>query len=110
MRNEEENPTSDLSKLGAREWKILEEMITAKLNFGLPNDFSLNGLTIAFNTSSGNVFFTNEDMQAAMLNGNKLESFYYCPECGHEGFLDEMEHNPDNEECQSYLTDIKNNQ
>jgi hypothetical protein len=43
-----------------------------------------------FNPNSGNVFFTNSDYQVAMMNGDKLESFYVTPYEGHEGFKDEL--------------------
>ena len=49
----------------------------------------------------------NEDYQVAMMNGDNLESFYSCPQCGHEGFAEEMEHNEDDQECQNYLKDIE---
>jgi hypothetical protein len=44
-------------------------------------------------------------VQVAMMNGDKLESFYSCPQCGHEGFKDEMEHEG-NKDCQEYLESI----
>ena len=59
-----------------------------------------------FNLSSGNVFLANSDFQVAMFNGSKLESFYSCPICGHEGFLDEMKHGDEDEECLEYVEQI----
>ena len=81
--------TSDLSKFGARERKMAGELLLAASR-GLPDDFADEGVTVMFNTSSGYVFLTNDDFQVAMMNGDKLESFYYCNECGCEGFKDDM--------------------
>ena len=76
------------------------------LKDGLPKDFHREGIQIWFNKNSGNVFFSNEDYQVAMLNGEKLESFYSCPICGHEGFKDELEHNPDDGNCQEWICEV----
>ena len=98
--------TTDLSKFGYREWKLLRELIDAKLDQGLPNDFESNEVVPMFNMNSGYVFLTNSECQVAMMNGNKLESFYSCPECGHEGFKDEIDHNTDNDECQEWIKSL----
>ena len=42
------------------------------------------------NQNSGNVFLTNSEYQVAMMNGDKLESFYWLSYHGNEGFLDEL--------------------
>jgi hypothetical protein len=98
--------TTDFSKFGYREREMAEELLKASREQGFPEDFYDDETTIMFNSHSGNVFFTNSDYQVAMMNGDKLESFYSCPICGHEGFADEMEHNEDNKECQEYLKEI----
>lgn len=100
--------TTDLSDYGYRELMELELLLKAYREQGLPIDFNNDDVVPMFNMNSGNVFLTNSDFQVAMLNGDKLESFYCCPQCGHEGFLDEMDHNEDDKECQEYLKDIKN--
>jgi len=97
--------TSDLSKFGWRERRMAAELLTASCDKGFPEDFNDDEVTVAMNTGSGFVFLTNSDYQVAMMNGNKLESFYSCPQCGHEGFKDEMEHDG-NAECRRYLKDI----
>lgn len=84
---------------------MAEELLRASREQGFPEDFEDNETTIMFNTHSGNVFFTNADYQAAMMNGDKLEMWYNCPECGHEGFKEDMEHDG-GAECQRYLKDI----
>ena len=99
--------TTDLSKFGYREIKKARNLLNEWVEHGLPKDFENEEVTIMMNMNSGNVFLTNSDFQVAMMNGDTLESFYSCPECGHEGFLDEMEHGEDNVECQEYLKQIK---
>jgi len=98
--------TTDLSQFGYRERKMAAELLTASVEQGFPDDFDDDGVTVMMNMHSGNVFLTNADYQVAMLNGDKLESFYSCPQCGHEGFAEDMAHDADNAECQRYLQDI----
>ncbi len=97
--------TTDLSEFGNRERVMAEKLLHEWNNGSLPLDFNDDEVTIMMNQNSGNVFLTNSDFQVAMMNGDTLESFYSCPECGHEGFESEMAHNEDNEECQGYLKD-----
>jgi hypothetical protein len=84
--------TTDLSEFGNRELEEMEVLLRARRKEGFPDDFDDDGIKIMFNKNSGNVFFTNEDCQVAMMNGDKLESFYSCPECGNEGFDDKEEY------------------
>lgn len=102
-----ETTTTDLTKFGWREKKMAGELLTAMSEQGLPDDFNDDEVTVMMNMNSGNVFLTNSDYQVAMMNGDKLESFYSCPQCGHEGFLEDMEHGEDDKDCQEYLKDIK---
>jgi hypothetical protein len=101
--------TTDLSKFGWREREMAAELLTVSCKDGFPIDFENDEVTVMFNQNSGNVFLTNSEFQVAMMNGDDLESFYSCPQCGHEGFLAEMDHNEDDEDCQEYLKDIKEN-
>lgn len=98
--------TDDMSRFGFRERKMARELLEASEEQGFPDDFNQDGVKIMMNFNSGNVFFTNEDYQVCMMNGDKLESFYNCPYCGHEGFKEEMQHEPENQECTEYLIQI----
>jgi hypothetical protein len=98
--------TTDLSKFGMREIKELKDILTAWVNNGLPHDFNHDGVHPMFNMNSGNVFLTNEDYQVAMMSGGELESFYSCPECGHEGFFYEMA-NEGQECCLTYVKECR---
>ena len=102
----EEMTTTDLSKFGNREKAMAGELLNIMSEKGLPEDFYDDNVTVMMNMSAGNVFLTNSDFQVAMMNDDLLDSLYSCPECGHEGFLEDMEHGSDDEECQGYLQDI----
>lgn len=95
-----------------RERALTIELLQAWGEQGLPNDFYEEGVKVAFNRNSGNVFLVNEDYQCAMMNGDKLESHYTSPYHGHEGFLDELLEMVDdswNEDDIEWLNDIKSN-
>lgn len=97
---------TDLAKFGYRERKMAEKLLVAWNENGLPDDFEDYGVEVMFNTHSGNVFLTNSNYQVAMMNGANLELFYLCPYCAHEGFLDEMKHKPEDDECTEYMREI----
>lgn len=80
--------TTDLSQFGYREITMTRDLLNAWLDNGLPDDFEENEVTVMLNRNSGNVFLTNSEFQVAMMNGDALESFYSCGNCGHEGFVE----------------------
>jgi len=80
--------STDLSDFGSREREMAEELLKAWREQGLPEDFY--DVQIMMNFNSGNVFLTNDDCQVAMMNGNKLESFYTLPYEGEEGFAEDF--------------------
>lgn len=84
--------TEDLSDFGYRELKELRDLLDQYIEKGLPSRFNDSGLKPAFNMNSGNVFFTNDEFQVAMINPNtdKLESFYTLFGTGAEGFADDL--------------------
>jgi DNA-directed RNA polymerase subunit RPC12/RpoP len=41
-----------------------------------------------------------------MINGDKLEMYYTCPECGEEGFEEDLEKSP-NKCCEEYSNELK---
>ena len=97
--------TTDLSQFGWREKHLAEALLRAAREQGLPDDFDDDETTIMMNTQSGNVFFTNAEYQVAMMNGDNLESFYSCPECGEEGFVEDLEEYG-NDCCKAYLKEL----
>ena len=84
--------TENFADFGFREIEELKDILTAWVeNGGLPEDFDDEGVRPAFNRSSGNVFLTNDSAQVVMLTGDRnLESWYYTPYEGHEGFYDDL--------------------
>ena len=102
----DETTTTDFSKFGFREREMAEELLKASRVQGFPEDFYDDETTIMMNMNSGNVFFTNSEFQVAMMNDDKLESFYSCPECGQEGFKEDIEEY-DNDCCKEYLKEIE---
>jgi len=100
--------TADLSEFGLREISLAAELLKEVEKNGYPDDFQADGVKLAFNRNSGFVFLTNEDFDAILMTDEgKLEKWHNCPQCGWEGFMDDMEHNDGDEECQQYLKDIK---
>jgi len=83
--------STDLSDFGSREREMAEELLKAWREQGLPDDFDDDDVQIMMNFSSGNVFLTNSDCHVAMMNGDKLESFYNLPYGGEEGFAEDFE-------------------
>ena len=95
--------TADLSKFGNREIKEAIELLTEYLEN--PLDCLGDGLTLNFNCNSGYVFLSDEDLNVGMLNGEKLEQFFNCSECGREGFKEGFDKDSD---CK-YCREIANN-
>lgn len=85
--------TSDLSQFGSSERREVVQLLTAWDKQGLPVDFDESGVLPMMNRNSGCVFLTNSDYQVAMMNGNHLETWYSCPNCGHEGFNEDCKLN-----------------
>lgn len=88
--------TTNLANFGYRELIMLEELLKAMREQGLPEDFYDEEVHPMMNQSSGNIFLTNSEYQVAMLNGDKLESFYFLSYHGNEGFLEELIEEYDN--------------
>jgi hypothetical protein len=86
----DEYQVTDLSKYGYREIKKVADLLNAWVDQGLPEGFSDDGVTPAFNMHSGEVFLTNEDYQVLMLNDGKLEIWYTLPYIGEEGFISDL--------------------
>ena len=97
----QEITTTNLADFGSREREMLIDLLIAWREQGLPEDFYTDEVVPMMNRNSGSVFLTNSEYQVAMLNGKDLESWYYCPNCGHEGFKEDCQVNENNEcnEC-----------
>ena len=87
--------SANLADFGSRERKLLLHLLTAWDSQGLPDDFDSKGVYPMMNKDSGCVFLTNENFDCAMMDGDKLESWYTCSNCGHEGFAEDCQINED---------------
>jgi hypothetical protein len=94
--------TTDLKDFGFRELRMAAELLTAYCD-NLPSCLG-DGVHLTMNTHSGCVFLTDEDFYVAMMNGDAPEQFHSCPECGAEGFAEDM---PDSECCRQYLKEVQ---
>jgi len=79
----------DLSKLGYREVYILADLLKEYAKGDC--DFLGDNVTWEYNPHSDNLFLIDEEYNVAMMNGDKLEQWHNCPNCGAEGFLSEGE-------------------
>jgi len=88
----DDNYTEDFADICScsRERQMLIDIMRAWGDHGLPDDFSDDRIRPAFNKNSGHVFLVNDDHQVAMLRDGRLESWYFCPYRGAEGFFDEL--------------------
>lgn len=89
----QEITTTNLADFGSRERNMLIELLQAWRDQGLPDDFYEEDVVAMMNRNSGCVFLTNSDYQVAMMNGDKLEIWHNCPNCGHEGFEEDCKLN-----------------
>ena len=66
--------------------------LKAYRDYGVPDDFDDYNTHLMHNEDSGEVFITNDDYQVAMYNNytGKLESWYFTPCDGHEGFIEDL--------------------
>jgi len=69
--------------------------------------FGHGGVSVEFNPMSGFVFLVDEDYNVAMMNGDRLEDFLTCPNCGGEGLLSDFrEDNEGSECCEEYANEM----
>lgn len=97
----EEIVTSDWSRFGYREIEEAKELLSH-----IKEIDSYGKVEVMFNTHSGCVFLEDEDYTVWMMNGDEIEEWYHCSYCGHEGFLEDMKHEPENEECNEYMQSL----
>lgn len=85
--------TTNLADFGSWERNLLIDLLIAWKEQGLPKDFYQDEVIPMMNRNSGCVFLTNSEFQHAMMNGDKLEMWHNCPNCGHEGFAEDCQLN-----------------
>lgn len=84
--------TKDLAEILPRHLNEVCDIFNAWRDNGLPSDFDDNGVELCLNKNSGFIFLSNENCDTAMFNeeSGELESWYYTPYEGHEGFFDDL--------------------
>ena len=65
-----------------------------------------SGIKVEFNPMSGNVFLVDEDFNCAMMNGDRLENFFYCHECGNEALQSEFREQCESDCCIEYANEL----
>jgi hypothetical protein len=99
MNNKNQITTENLADFRSRERGMLLDILQAWEKDGLPEDFHQDEVRPMMNRNSGHVFLINSEYQTAMMNGDKLEIWHYCSNCGHEGFVEDCKINDDGCEC-----------
>lgn len=97
--------TNDIKEFGMRERLMARELLAT---YGTKKDktnFLSDGINVFMNKNSGYVFLSDEEYNVAMMNGDVLEDFVNCPECGHEDFYSEFRKHG-NDCCQEYADDM----
>ena len=79
--------TTDMREFGYREKTIAAKLLDAYLK---KPDVLGEGVTVAFNRKSSNVFLIDKDFRVAMINGQDLKEVLRCPKCAHETFKHEF--------------------
>jgi len=94
--------TTDWSEFGEVEIKEAKELLAH-----IKEIDSSGKVEVTFNKHSGYVFLTDEDLRVWMLNDGKIEEYFNCPVCGHEGFKEEFnDHNNSNQECVEFEREL----
>jgi len=89
----QEITTTDLADFGSRERALMIDLLNAWREQGLPDDFEYDEVRVMMNRNSGYVFLTNSEYKTAMMNGDKLELWHNCGNCGNEGFAEDCQIN-----------------
>jgi len=100
------NNTQDYSDMGQIEREEAGLLLTT---YGSSNDktmFLENDIKVEFNPNSGNVFLVDGDYNCAMMNGDDLENWFNCPNCGNEAFQSEFREECTDGCCKEYADDL----
>jgi hypothetical protein len=98
--------TQDFADFGHREREEAGELLRT---FGTDKDDTLfleNDVKVEFNPYSGYVFLVDGDYNVAMMNGDRLENFFSCPNCGNEALQSEFREQCTDECCNEYADDL----
>lgn len=88
--------TKDLRNFGYRELDMAGDLLKALGSSKDNTEYLGDGVEVWFNLGSGCVFLSDEDYNTAMMNGDSLEDWLQCGECGTEGFMEDIKENGSN--------------
>lgn len=99
--------TADFSNFGYREIDEAIKLLTyykEDKQTSAVTAYMGDGVKVAFNTHSGFVFLTDEDYNSFLINSelDLLDIWVSCPNCGGEGFPEEVIANKQCDECVEY--------
>lgn len=79
-------------RMGFREYKMAAAILNDLAEHGFPVDWmdEQSPLSIGFNPKSGFVYLCNEEGDCAVMNGDRLEIWYYLGYAGVEGFFEDL--------------------
>ena len=95
------DPDRIRSKFNSAERHLADKLERVWKTQGLPQGFSPEGAHIRRDSHSTKpfVYVRNKSSQMCMLNKDRLEIYYQCPECHNEGFKGSLPHSP---KCNNY--------
>jgi len=66
-------------------------------------------LKIVYNTETGVIFLMDEDMNTFLWRDDtdEIDVWVMCPNCGAEGFIEDLLEEPFCDECRSYAEQVK---
>jgi|TARA_Y100000310_G_scaffold74620_1_gene70841 wobble nucleotide-excising tRNase len=96
------NNTQNWSEFGYREIEMAKELLSH-----IKEIDSYGCVKVEFNQHSGNVFLVDDDYNCWLMNGDEIEKWIYCPECGHEAFVTEFLDDIDNKCCKEYYKELE---
>ena len=93
----------DLSNFGYLEISQIAEVLKA-YSEGKTKDDIEPPIKVAYNGNSVLAFIIDSYNRTYMMNNNQLEQYYYCGNCGKEGFLEEFKIYETNcKDCTDYI-------
>jgi hypothetical protein len=100
--------TQNLADFGNTEREEAAQLLSALgSNRDDTTHFSDRGVAVEFNPMSGYVFLVDEDYNTAMMNGDRLENFHTCFNCGGEGLASDFrEDNSGSDCCQEFADEL----
>ena len=84
--------TNQLSKFGYQEFQLAKQLFSQVVENGFPPIYDEDGLELLFDTSTGDVYFSNSKGERCFINNTHdcLDIYYSTPYSNYEGFIDDL--------------------